>query len=104
MFDKIGQAAEKVALGASRREFFGSFSRWAGAAALAVAGVLTVPGTVVAGEGRTCCRCVANFGGSVTVVGCVKMGDPCPACGAGSTPSNITVKNCNECKGPYATG
>ncbi len=40
MFDKISDAAEKLAGKVSRRDFFGSLGRWAGAAALGVAGLL----------------------------------------------------------------
>ncbi len=104
MLDKLGQAAERVVNSVSRRAFFGSLGRWAGATALAVAGVLVAPGTALAGDGRTCCRCIGILGGTVFVVGCVKVGDSCPPCSAGSTASNVTVRNCNECKGPYATG
>ena len=43
MFNKIRQAAEKMATNVSRRHFLGSLGRWAGAVALGMAGLL-VPG------------------------------------------------------------
>ncbi len=54
MFEKTSKLAEKVASSLSRRHFLGSVGRWAGATALAMAGVLTNAGTARAGS-KTCC-------------------------------------------------
>jgi len=62
MFETTSRLAEKAATGVSRRAFLGSLGRFAGAAALAVAGMLTTAGAVRArrkpsggGSGGTVC-------------------------------------------------
>ncbi len=45
MFEQTSRLAEKLATGVSRRGFLGSVGRWAGATALAMAGVLTTAGS-----------------------------------------------------------
>lgn len=51
MFDKIGQAAEKMAIDVSRRAFLGRL----GKAALAVGAILGFASTAEAGHWVTCC-------------------------------------------------
>ncbi len=99
MFDKVSQAAEKLATGMSRRGFLGSVSRWAGATALGLAGVLTTAGSARAGTGMTCCVYHNIFTGAYCGRQCVKRGAPCPACPAGCLCSTtaITVSNCGKC-------
>jgi hypothetical protein len=60
MFEKTGRLAEKLAISVSRRGFLSSVGRWAGATALAVAGVLTAPGSAQAGRG-TAIRCCLSL-------------------------------------------
>lgn len=76
MFEKIGDAAERLAVRVSRRQFFG----WAGKSALAVAGLLAFGsaahagcplGTTPCGPGRCCDRRLSN------------------CCGCGCCPKNI---------------
>jgi hypothetical protein len=83
MFEKTSQLAEKLATSVSRRHFFGSLGRWAGATALAMAGMLTTAGAARAG-GKTCCtygRTISLFYPPVTFVCgviCLPAGSPCP--------------------------
>ena len=83
MFDKLSQAAEKLATGVSRRGFLGSVGRWAGATALGLAGVLTTAGAARAGGSKTCCvysvlvRPPSTF---TNCYACVDVGKPCPSC------------------------
>ena len=57
MFDKIGQAVEKMALSMSRRGFLGSL----GKSALAVTGVLGFAASASAGNNYTCCFCRSQW-------------------------------------------
>jgi hypothetical protein len=106
MFDKISDAAEKLASNVSRRGFLGSVGRWAGATALAMAGVLTVAGTAPANQKYTCCHYC--WSGSVPndVMCCTfcALGTSCPTSSpAGLCPpdaalfSSRPVGNCNHC-------
>jgi hypothetical protein len=56
-FERVSQVGETLATGMSRRGFLGSLGRWAGATALAMAGVLTTTGFARAGGRRWCCEC-----------------------------------------------
>jgi hypothetical protein len=98
MFERVSEVAEGLATGMSRRSFLGSFGSWAGATALAMAGVLNVISSAQAGSGnKTCCQCC----GFVSVItGCVNPSDPCPPCPGGSFPCNFAVTGCGgrECK------
>jgi hypothetical protein len=51
MFDRVSEAAEKLATNVSRRAFMGGL----GKVALAVAGALGFAGAAQAGGGKTCC-------------------------------------------------
>src|SRR5712692_8626616 len=83
MFEKTSKLAEKVASNLSRRHFLGSVGRWAGATALAMAGVLATAGSARAGS-KTCC----TYGHTVLLIYppvtyvcdviCVPAGSPCP--------------------------
>jgi hypothetical protein len=101
MLEHVCQAAEALATGMSRRRFLGSFGRWVGATALAMAGVLISPGTARAGSGRTCCK---YYGYQVGCCGtaCVKIGESCPPSRGPNCflSSSYTVSNCPECKCP----
>jgi hypothetical protein len=95
MFDKISNAAEKLATNVSRRHFLGLLGRWAGASALAMAGVMTTTGSARADQGKTCCKCCTL--GASFITGCVKIGNPCPTCFSG-WPCNFAVSSCAQCK------
>ncbi len=104
MFEKTSKLAEKVATSVSRRHFFTSLGRWAGATALAMAGVLTTAGTARAAS-KTCC----TYGFSLfttTVCGriCVSAHSPCPTTPPQGCTSNeillysTSVEGCGSCK------
>jgi hypothetical protein len=110
MFEKTSKLAEKVASSLSRRHFLGSLGRWAGATALAMAGVLTNPGTARAGS-KTCCaygHVVNSLTGPDTIVVCglicLPAGSPCPTTppsGCSSTDyllDSYSVGSCGDCK------
>jgi hypothetical protein len=104
MFDNIGDAAEKLATGVSRRHLLSVLGRWAGATALAMAGVLSTTGTARATEHYTCC-CYSSFPspGCACCV-CVAAGTACP--GSGGCPGSVglyntfPVNNCGKCRCP----
>jgi len=98
MFEKTSQLAEKLATSVSRRHFLGSLGRWAGATALAMAGVLTTVGAARADNGYTCCTCCYILDGCF-FNGCVKTGDPCPSCPTGAFLSTQAVTHCANCPG-----
>jgi hypothetical protein len=106
MFDKVSEAAERLAVHVSRRGFLGSLGRWAGATALAMAGVLSATGSARAGNGKTCCA-YGNFnlsGGSCCGTVCVPLGAACPpppnSCKNWfvNQMTSWTVTNCGNCK------
>jgi hypothetical protein len=101
MFERVSQVAEALATGMSRRGFLGSFGRWAGATALAMAGVLTTAGTARAGGKYTCCKYYGYLDGYFYCgSACVANGTPCPPPSGGcSSTTIITVENCNKCSG-----
>jgi hypothetical protein len=76
MFDRVSEAAEKLAVHVSRRELFG----WAGKSALALAGVLAFGGAARAGgECEYPCTRQNSCGGSGV---CCKAGCHCnKSCG-----------------------
>ncbi len=106
MFDKISDAAERLAGKVSRRDFFGSLGRWAGAAALGVAGLLVSGKEVQAGNGTPCCLywCQGyNFGYSYQSCN----GGPCvssfPITGGTCWLSSVRyVPNCRHCPTGWA--
>lgn len=63
MFDKIGQAAEKMAIGVSRRAFLGRFGRMAAVAAGVVGGLLTTRNADAAPT-TWCCLVPGTYGSS----------------------------------------
>jgi hypothetical protein len=106
MFDKFSDAAEKLATNVSRRGFLGSVGRWAGATALAMAGVLTSAGTARANQKYTCCQyCWGDtVTGDVMCCSVCVLGTSCPSSSpAGLCPpdaalfSGFPVGNCNQC-------
>jgi hypothetical protein len=74
MFDKISDAAEKLATNVSRRDFF----VWAGKSALAVAGLLACGGIANAAGGCPTGYYACTYGYSYT---CCKKGQKCCICG-----------------------
>jgi hypothetical protein len=99
MFERVSQVAEALATGMSRRGFLGSFGRWAGATALAMAGVLSTTGTAQAGPGKTCCLYMGIEGGPCYCTACIPLGGSClpSPCGLGAQVIQ-TVRNCSQCK------
>jgi hypothetical protein len=104
MFEKTSKLAEKVASNLSRRHFLGSVGRWAGATALAMAGVLTTAGIARAAS-KTCCTYGFSFISNY-VCGriCVSADSPCPTTppkGCSSTDYllySTSVQGCESCK------
>src|SRR6516162_6995144 len=74
MFDKISDAAEKVAANVSRRHFLDSLGRWAGATALAMAGVLTTTAGAGAGSGNKTCCFYSSLAGGCSGAVCLPLG------------------------------
>jgi hypothetical protein len=101
MFDRVSQVAQALATGMSRRGFVGSIGRWAGATALAMAGVLIAPGTARAGSGRTCCK-YSGYQVGCCGAACVKIGEACPPSPGPNCflSSSYTVGTCRECRCP----
>ena len=107
MFDKVSEAAERLAVHVSRRDFFG----WAGKSALAVVGVvggiLAFPADARAGNAKNCCI-YATLGVDFTLIfcgyTCVKA-DSCPTTPPSSCPpsawlnATYSVSDCGQCKG-----
>ena len=95
MFDNIGRVAEQVATSVSRRRFLGSVGRWAAAAAVGLAGLIS-GGTARAdgGEGRICCHYTGTFCfGQISA----KESEGCPQpgpCGFNATLSSTTKGDC----------
>src|SRR5260370_35528295 len=98
MFDKVSQAAEKLATNVSRRAFLGRLGQGALATAGVLGATLAFPGQAQAGLGNgkgkyTCCVCPV-LGMNAYFYSCVALGSPCST-GCGS----FTVDNCNSCGG-----
>jgi hypothetical protein len=94
MFDKFSDAAEKLASSVSRRHFLGSIGRWAGAAALGVAGFLVPVTNAQAGNLGPACYVYRSSTGQL----CGKCWDP------GAPPGWQLVNfgyasNCKQCWG-----
>ena len=94
MFDKISDAAEKVAANVSRRHFLDSLGRWAGATALAMAGVLTTTAGAGAGSGNKTCCFYSSLAGGCSGAVCLPLGTPCPP-GIGGA---VTMQGCGGCR------
>jgi hypothetical protein len=99
MFDKVSQAAEKLATGMSRRGFLGSVGRWAGAVALGLAGVLTTAGSTRAGTVWTCCHYINIAGYQCAATRCLHGVVACPPAYGGCYPRATTVDHCFRCLG-----
>ena len=99
MFEKTSRLAEKLAISVSRRGFLDSVGRWAGATALAMAGVLTAPTSVQAGPPQyNCCKYCFITGNPYWA--CVK--GPCPTYGPGPSVGYLcgsfaTTRDCQGC-------
>jgi hypothetical protein len=76
MFETTSRLAEKMAIGVSRRGFLGSLGRWAGATALAMAGVLTTADTARAGD-LCCMRLYIDQFGNKHFCKCKAVGGRC---------------------------
>ncbi len=104
MFETTSRIAEKLATSVSRRGFLGSVGRWAGAAALGLAGVLTTVGTARA-DSRMCCIywCLKN--GLLTSYHQCGQGIVCdpPKTGCALYDSRL-VSDCQQCGGKKGTG
>ena len=100
MFDRVSEAAERLAVHVSRRGFLGSASRWAGATALAMAGVLSTAGSARAGGGHTCCVYKFCFNGCTTCLVCIDGPGPCATHDCGGLPlvQSYSVQGCGHCK------
>lgn len=98
MFEKTNRLAEKLATSVSRRGFLGSAGRWAGATALAIAGVMSTAGFARANNTKTCCYCcpVNDFGCNFTT--CVEGNQTCPACPPGTSLFTRVVSRCEFCQ------
>jgi hypothetical protein len=101
MFERTTRLAEKIATCVSRRHFLGSLGRWAGATALAMAGVLTTAGTARATWKHTCCY----YGNIITsyclCTTCVPLGASCPPppkSWCGNFIASGPVSDCGACK------
>jgi len=102
MFDTISDAAEKLASKVSRRDFFGSLGRWAGASALALAGVLATAGTGRAGGNYICCYYGFYVPGGSWIWRaflCIGSQERCPSSYMGYTRYGhaAAVGNCRQC-------
>jgi len=105
MFENTSKLAEKVASNLSRRHFLGTVGQWAGATALAMAGVVTTAGMARAAS-KTCCTYGLSFGIAFQVCGviCVPGGSPCPTTPPKGCPStdyllySTSVQGCASCK------
>jgi hypothetical protein len=94
MFEKTSQLAEQVATNVSRRHFFGALGRWAGATALAMAGVLTTARTARA---NTYACCLYSCAGGKGYLKCAPgaICDP-PKIGCFLSESKL-VSDCRDC-------
>jgi hypothetical protein len=75
MFDKISEAAEKLATNVSRREFMGGLGKGALALAGAMGAMLAFPRLVQAAGGQNACYCSCGYGGGYAKLLCVYL---CP--------------------------
>ncbi len=76
MFDRVSEAAEKLATNISRRAFMGLLGRGALGLAAVLGGVLSFSGQAEA-AGNKCCICTSSPGGSY----CFKTSKPCRGSG-----------------------
>ncbi len=96
MFDKIGDAAERLATNISRRAFLGRLGQGAMAVAAAVGGVLAFPDQAEAGTGSCCLNCFF-VPGTGLVCSCYVSG----YLGAnGRCPAGTTKVSCKQYSAP----
>jgi hypothetical protein len=91
MFDRVSEAAEKLATNVSRRAFLGRLGKGALTVAGAVGAMLAFPGLVQAGQGCPC----AGGQGVIGVWTCTY------ACSDGSTITTLTNGPHCSCKPQY---
>jgi hypothetical protein len=101
MFEKASRIAEKLATGVSRRGFLRSFGRWAGAAALGLAGVLTTAGTARA-DSSACCGYGCSNG--TTYLRCSKGSLTCEPPKPGCSLILVEFVGCDRCRSKKGTG
>jgi hypothetical protein len=89
MFDKISDAAEKLASDVSRRAFLGRLGQGAIAVAMAIGGVLAFPANASATQ-KNCYCCWSGFHYSSRA--CVQQ--------ASTTFCTLIHTGCNNCHGP----
>jgi len=103
MFEKTSRLAQELATNVSRRGFLGSLGQWAGATALAMAGVLSMASSARANKGKTACYC-CPIEGYCTLNDCVGGGQTCPSCPPGTSLLTVAVVHCpppgHGCKAP----
>ena len=100
MFDKVSQAAEKLATNVSRRAFLGRLGQGALATAGVLGAMLAFPGQAQADPPQaTCCVCryLGPMGQYIYTYACVALGSPCP--NSGTNCGSYTVKSCNGPRG-----
>ena len=95
MFDRVSEAAEKLATNVSRRAFMGRLGRAALAVSGALVGVLAIPTPLQAGNPRYCCI----YGNPCHGGGALLCASPsCPSTYQGfSLSQRITVQTCPDC-------
>ncbi len=98
MFEQTSRLAEKVATSVSRRRFLGSLGRWAAAAAVGLAGLLT--GTAAGGSNGekkgVCCTYQPII--DTPIICCAPEATTCPpTCGGQPLMSSKAVKKCSDC-------
>jgi hypothetical protein len=76
MFDRVSEAAEKLATNISRRAFMGRLGKGALGLAAVLGGIVALPGQAEAGSNK-CCICTSSPGGST----CFKTSKPCRGSG-----------------------
>jgi hypothetical protein len=94
MFDRISEAAEKLATNVSRRSFMGGLGKRALALAGAVSAILAIPALVQAGHGCPCQGSQGTSGGWVCIYDCpdgstLTVGAKPPKCGC-----SLQLKGC----------
>lgn len=110
MFEKLGQVAEKVATGVSRRRFFGRMAKWATGAAVGIAGLMTAGNALAQSSRRRCCYYYTpNASGPVFCgIRCIPAQKGCPTSVTFKTHGfcrlitdfGAVVSNCTQCPAP----
>jgi hypothetical protein len=99
MFDKVSEAAEKLATNVSRRAFLGRLGQGALGLAAVIGGVVALPGRVQAeaqNRWKGCCYYYCVSGPSYKK--CVSLSNGCPLPQTGcSLFSSYRVSSCGQC-------